>query len=181
MDGDKHDKYDRHDIYDKDRDRASNYLIGKLERRLGILLTDSEIHSLMNDMNCNSEDISNDIKKHEFLNKMMKSIRYGARMTKHSKRSEASHRWILINNDRLYFKKSIQDRNHRSRSIKLREIRSILSGKQTRVLRNCESANDDCCFSIIANNMTLDLQCENEDMCNEWFHYLKMLQKHFAK
>ena len=63
------------------------------KKRLGILLTDEEVGTLMNTMNCNIQDVSNHSKRLEFLAKMMQT---------HKKRSKPCHCWILLHSDKLF-------------------------------------------------------------------------------
>ena len=163
----------------QNEDKPSIYAIHKLEKRLGILLQDEEICDAMNEMNCDLQEIFNDDKRQEFLNKMMEAVTYGVSVTKHCKRSQPSHRWILISNDRFFWKESLQHKNDKSRSLHFTKIIQIMQGKNTRALKECETAKKECCFSVISGKVTMDVEIKNEDLCNKWIRYLKILHRHF--
>ena len=173
-------KLDENDLVLKMRlDDPSVFAIHKLEKRLGTLLQNKEVQNVMDAMNFDWEDVSNPTKQQEFFNKMMNTVTNGTRMIKHKKRDQPSPRWILVDNDRLFWKKSQEERNRKSKSLHWTKIIQIMAGKNTRALKDSPTSPEECCFSIIASKVTVDFECDNADICNTWVHYLKALHKHF--
>jgi len=168
--------------------------IHKLEKRLGVLMTTQELaeirRSIAGDEKTNGEQniSAQDIKvlqldDKEFVNHMMSACEKGVKFIKHKKKGVYDERYVLIHNDRLYWKEKPEERNHRSRSMHLTKIIQVMIGKNTKALKHEElvSIPPSCCFSVVAKKATLDLSTPNKDPIEvrEFTSYLKGLQRHF--
>ena len=154
---------------------------------MGKLFLVQEISEIMASMKTfSANEIANPNKRTTFYNKMMTTITKGARFYKHmksktDKKEIPTRRWILVNNDRLYWKEYSLDRNRKSKSKHLSKIMAVQLGKVTKALKQATDAPEEQCFSVITKKSTIDLQAENEKMAFEWVTYLNALVKHVKK
>lgn len=109
----------------------------------------------------------------------MSTLSNGRRFLKHKKRGDPKHRWILVEDDRLYWKESFTHSNQKERSIHFSRILEVMRGKVTKTLRQRDDADENLCFSIIAKRSTLDLEAKTVEIRNEWVCYLEAMHRHF--
>lgn len=102
--------------------------IGKLERRLDTLWTRNEIKHIMHNLNLDYNKINNIKNQVKFLNKMVGIVTKGMRFSKHRKKGDHENRWVLIKNDRLYWKNGVTAENRKSCSFNFAKIIHIKPG-----------------------------------------------------
>ena len=168
--------------------------IHQLEKRLGVLMTIEEIKQIRD--NIRGEEKQNDeqninvdnigvlkLNDRDFFNQMMKAVDPGMKFIKHKKRGIYDERYVLIHNDRLYWKENANERNHRTRSMHLTKIIQVMIGKNTKALKHetLDNISPICCFSVVAKKATLDLSTPtmNPIEVRKFTAYLKGLQRHF--
>merc|ERR1719242_2842259 len=168
--------------------------IHQLEKRLGVLTTIEEIKQIRDNIrgeekenveqNINVDEIEVlKLNDKDFFNQMMNAVDNGVKFIKHKKRGIFDERFVLIHNDRLYWKEKAEERNHRSRSMHLTKIIQVMIGKNTKALKHeqLEDIAPVCCFSVVAKKATLDLSTPtlNPIEVRKFTAYLKGLQRHF--
>merc|ERR1712083_66853 len=118
-------------------------------------------------------------------NEMMTVAEKGTRFVKHKKGGVYDERFVLIHNDRLYWKERQSDRNKRERSMHLTKIIQVMIGKNTKALRHeaLSEISPQCCFSVVAKKATLDLSTPSGDpiAIRTFTAYLKGMQRHFIE
>jgi len=165
--------------------------IHRLEKRLGVLLTQQEIEQIRRGIK--GDDNGGDSKSikvlnmndRDFFNEMMTVAEKGTKFVKHKKGGVYDERYVLIHNDRLYWKERQSDRNKRERSMHLTKIIQVMIGKNTKALRHEALADisPQCCFSVVAKKATLDLSTPTLDplAVRTFTSYLKGMQRHFIE
>merc|ERR1712129_130051 len=174
--------------------------IHQLEKRLGVLMSVDEIKQIRDNIRGHLDESNGDETKDsseqkedeidvlrlndkDFFNQMMNAVDNGVKFIKHKKRGIFDERFVLIHNDRLYWKEKAEERNHRSRSMHLTKIIQVMIGKNTKALKHesMENIPSECCFSVVAKKATLDLSTPtlNAVEVRKFTAYLKGLQRHF--
>eukprot|EP01083_Nonionella_stella_P124461 375809_1 len=162
--------------------------IHKLEKRLGVLMTTDEIKQIRDNIRGEKDNPEKPIdvlqmNDKDFINAMMTAVDRGVKFIKHKKRGVYDERYVLIHNDRLYWKEKQNERNHRSRSMHLTKIIQVMIGKNTKALKHetLAAIPPVCCFSVVAKKATLDLSTPTQDPIEirKFTAYLKGLQRHF--
>lgn len=150
------------------------------EKRLGVLMTYQEITNIMKQLKHKQISIENKTKLKEFYVHMMDMCDNGSLMFKWMKNGQCCLRYILISDDRLYWKIKKKEKNSKKRSMHLTKIIQVLIGKQTKAFKNAPpDLKEDHCFTIVTKNATLDLSANTALECKEMVAYVKILKRHF--
>ena len=144
--------------------------IHELEKTLGIMLSVEEIRKLMNDIGGNVDEINpNEKEIRGFVNKMMQTVTSGTCMLIHDKSKSSDFHRVFIQNNKLCWQLVTPDfKESKYDYMQLGTFATTMSQE---------------CFSIFQNHpskVVMNLQCKNKATCNEWHHYLKGLNTHFA-
>ena len=67
--------------------------------------------------------------------------------------------------------------------MEMKSIVKIKPGKTTETFRKkkLNKLSEDVCFSIIGVRKSLDLQCHNRSMRDEWFTYIEFTHRHYVR
>ena len=124
------------------------------------------------------QDLLNDPAK--TISDVLAVAKEGAMFKKHADTNSAK-KWFSIVNDRIYWRDKEQGANHLNRSMEMKSIVKIKPGKTTKTLKKKAKLSEDNCFSIIGIRKSLDLECTNRIMRDEWFTYLQFTHRHYVR
>jgi hypothetical protein len=164
-----------------DRIRASREeCVRQLERRLGLLFTHHEIAQIPNEFQF-ARELGGD---RALLNQMMRVMSKGEQFIVHEANREEHH--VLINHDRLYWKRQRQDRNDINCCLKLADIEDIT----LRMLftKSTPNRKRHCRFTVSVSTkpsckmpmLSLSTSKMARSTVRKFVAYLKCFQRHFS-
>ena len=114
------------------------------------------------------------------ISNVLSTSEKGAMFKKHAERNSAK-KWFSIKEDRIYWRDKEKGANHLNRSMEMKLIVKVTPGKQTKTLKKKGKVKEDNCFSIQGIRKSLDLECTNSKMRDEWFTYLQFFHRHYVR
>ncbi|KAL9648417.1 hypothetical protein ABK040_014038 [Willaertia magna] len=120
--------------------------------------------------------------KHKKRENYLKKLKTGFKCIKHGRKGSPHERWVSLNAtyDKIIWK-PVQTGNEKNSkdskksSEELATFTTIQKGTETKVFKRNKKIKAECCFSLIGDDRTLDLEFSNEEERNFWFDIFQSL------